>query len=192
MGPKKITEIPEGQELTGTENVYMRQGNSFVQVPMDSFLQFLAKLGGGSYLDVTQDYLAALEADGSLTGQDYLQGLPEGQYCILAPGEKYFARNVTVDADLYSEVTFYEDDGYIYRYVYISGRKCEEWESCSAYGEAVTVSARQIANNTRRIDALEAKKGAEGIVITDTSDNTRYLGQFRIVDGCPALEITKL
>lgn len=57
--------------------------------------------------------------------------------------------------------------------------------------DEATRNANDAANAAREA-AVAIGDEIDGIVIADTSDNTKYLGKFRIVDGYPALEITKL
>lgn len=120
----------------------------------------------GCIVDVTDDYASLSVADAI----SYINGLPDGRYYLQDSSGKYYARNVVVSGVHYSEITFYEDDGYIYRYVYIDGLLRETWEG-SGYGNAVSVSAQQIAGNTARISDVAKELDSEPLAF----DNGVYL-----------------
>lgn len=56
-------------------------------------------------------------------------------------------------------------------------------------GEGVEI---QTAESVAEAIEEATKNGVDGIVITDSDGNTKYLGKFRISSGHPALEITKI
>lgn len=72
MTYQKITEIPAIQELAGTESVYVRQGNAFVQVPLAVFLE---SLGSGSGADGGY-YAPSVDSAGNLTWTASKTGMP--------------------------------------------------------------------------------------------------------------------
>lgn len=106
------------------------------------------------YQDVTQQYLEACESNNAIVGDDFLQGFPEGQYCILAPTAKYFARNVVSGGVTYSDITFYEDDCFVYHYRYIGGIKVEEWETFPRDVEPLC-NTTDVMNAAKQFPALQ-------------------------------------
>lgn len=122
----------------------------------------------GMYQDVTQQYLDACESNRDLLGEDFLQALPEGQYCILLPYAKYLARNVNSGDIPYSDTIYYEDDGFIYQYRYMYHQLVETWESfLSDSDTGLFCSVKAIAETAAQFPALQREVTAINTALKD-------------------------